>query len=282
MEYVHWAEDADIVPAQTLYLTGCNLSCRFCQTADERARLPSARLDSKLFAGILARGKAAGARTVNILGGEPTVNLPALLEIFAETGDFPGLVWNSNLYGTAEAFALLDGIVDIYMGDIKFGNSACAKKLAGAADAGEAAAERAMEIFARSPEALIVRHLLLPGHFACCAEPVLRWIACHLPGVRVSLKTVYMPPRDLAERQPEKRFLTPEETSRANRLALSLGLRLTRDAASPPPGGDETGNTPGIEPTAFETIIASDGAVYLRHVTREASEMLRAAVGGPY
>jgi putative pyruvate formate lyase activating enzyme len=279
LEYVHWGEDADIVPAQTLYLTGCNLTCRFCQTGEEQRR-PTDRLTPELFRQILARGRRAGARTVNILGGEPTVNLPALLELFAAAGDFPGLVWNTNLYGSAEAFRLLDGLVDVYLADLKFGSSGCAETLAGAGDAGETAQARAAEIFARAPAALIARHLVVPGHFDCCTRPVLEWIARRLPGVRVSLKTVYLPPRTLPAACREKRFLTPEEAAEARRLAESLRLRLTRDAPWPEaPGLGET--EPGGRPAPVEAVIAPDGRGYLRHIGREAAEVLKSLEARP-
>jgi putative pyruvate formate lyase activating enzyme len=277
MEYVHWAEDADLVPAQTLYLAGCNLGCRFCQTRAERNRLPEIELTPALFRDILARGREAGAATVNVLGGEPTVNLPALLELFAETGDFPGLVWNTNLYGSSEAFELLAGVADIFLGDLKFGNPGCAAGLAGAADAGEVARERAEEIFARSPEALIVRHLVLPGHFACCARPVLEWIGRRLPGVRVSLKTIYAPPPGLAPADGLNRFLPREEAGAALELAREIGLRLTRDAPPPLPAAPGTASRPGSLPTVCEALISPEGGIYLRHITREVFEAARAA-----
>lgn len=277
LEYVHWGEDADIVPAQTLYLTGCNLACCFCQTAEEQKTLPSVRLTPDLFRQILTRGRQAGARYVNILGGEPTVNLPALLKLFAEVGDFPGLVWNTNLYGSAEAFELLDGLVDVFMADIKFGNPNCGQELAGAGEAGEVARRRAREIFSRSPEALIVRHLVLPGHYKCCTRPVLEWIARNLPGVRVSLKTVYLPPGSLEAGRPESGFLSPEEAARARKLAQDLGLRLTRDAdLSPPPAPAASAGPSGSDSLLMEVVVGPDGRVYMRHIVREAAEVLQA------
>ena len=275
MEYVHWAEDAVIAPAQTLYLDGCNLSCSFCQTGEERARLPAARLTPELFRRILASGREQSAKSVDILGGEPGVNLFALLELFAESGDFDNLVWNTNLYCTAEACELLHGVADIVLGDVKFGSPACAARLAGTADATEVAWRRAEEIHARSPDALILRHLVLPGHFSCCTRPVLGKIAERFPGVPVSLKTVYMPPRGMRPDAPEKRFLSASEADAAFALARSLGLRPTDDAALPD-SRRPVGGTSGAD-GEFEIAVTPDGGVYLRHARREAVDMLLAA-----
>ena len=277
MEYVHWAEDAVIAPAQTLYLDGCNLSCSFCQTREERQRLPAARLTPELLRRILASGREKGAASVDILGGEPGVNLFALFELFAESGDFDNLVWNTNLYCTAEACELLAGVADIILGDVKFGSPACAARLAGTADATEIAWRRAAEIHARTPGALILRHLVLPGHFSCCSRPVLENVAEHFAGVPVSLKTVYMPPRDMRPDAPEKRFLSAGETDAAFALARSLGLRLTDDATLAQSRRSEAGDGTNGADNEFEIAIAPDGGVYLRHAHREAVDMLLAA-----
>lgn len=274
LEYVHWAEDADITPAQTLHLRGCNLRCSFCQTRGDEARLPSAKLDAGIFKNIIERGRLAGAKSVDILGGEPGVNLFSLLEIFADAGDFPGLVWNTNLYMTAEARALLDGVADVWLADLKFGSVFCAEALSGAADAAETAFTRAEEIFSVTPERLILRHLVVPGHFHCCTKPVLERIARLFPGVRVSLRTGYMPPRDLRENARENRFPSPADSERAMELARNLGVRLTRVAA-PPEGGAIAVNAGKSD---FELAITPGGEVYARHATSEAIGLL-AAVG---
>ena len=83
--------------------------------------------------------------------------------------DLPPVVWKSDFYGTPDAFELLNGIVDVYVADFKFGNDACAYRLA--------KVDRYVSILTRNLVAanqgdLIVRHLLLPGHFECCYRPI--------------------------------------------------------------------------------------------------------------
>jgi putative pyruvate formate lyase activating enzyme len=70
---------------------------------------------------------------------------------------------------------------------------------------------------------VVVRHLLMPGHFDCCTEPVLAWLAAR-PDLRVSLLTQYVPPAHA--RGPLARPLDPGDAARAAALAGSLGLRL--------------------------------------------------------
>ena len=72
-----------------------------------------------------------GARTLQWVGGEPTIHLPAILRAMAAADHLPPVVWKSDFHFTPEALALLDGVVDIYIADYKFGNDACARRLSG-------------------------------------------------------------------------------------------------------------------------------------------------------
>jgi putative pyruvate formate lyase activating enzyme len=65
-----------------------------------------------------------------ILGGEPTIHLPAALELVSHLPDDAKLVWKTNAHGSAQARALLDGLFDVWLADYKFGNDDCARRLA--------------------------------------------------------------------------------------------------------------------------------------------------------
>src|SRR5262249_53895629 len=129
---------------------------------------------------------AEGARTIMILGGEPTVNLPAALEIVAALPDTAKLVWKTNAHSSAQARALLDGLFEVWLADYKFGNAACAQRLAGISGYPSVVQENLL--WANTHTELIVRHLLMPGHVNCCWAPVAEWLAAQLPGVKVNLR----------------------------------------------------------------------------------------------
>ena len=73
---------------------------------------------------------------------------------------------------------------------------------------------------------------------------------------------------------PEKRFLTRPEAEAAQGLAESLGLRLTRDAARPGPAAGEPIEDPERGQAPVEVVLTPDGRVYMRHIGREAAEIL--------
>jgi putative pyruvate formate lyase activating enzyme len=103
----------------------------------------------------------------------------------------PPVVWKSDFHGTPQAFELLDGVVDVYVADFKFGNDECARRLAGIQNYTRIIT-RNLKI-AASQSKLIIRHLLLPGHAECCYRPIVSWLHDNLPSVPLSLRDGYLP-----------------------------------------------------------------------------------------
>lgn len=189
---VEYGEEPELVPSHLFYLSGCDLRCVFC-IAEANAFDPSrgTELTSPFFNDAVAWGRARGAVNVQWVGGEPTIHLPNLLRVMAQCPDLPPVVWKSDFYGTPEAFELLDGVADVYVADFKFGNDACARRLAGVEDYVRFVT-RNLKIAAGQGR-LIVRHLLLPGHADCCYRPVVEWLAANLPQVPFSVRDGYLP-----------------------------------------------------------------------------------------
>jgi len=189
---VECGEEEIINPCHLFYLSGCDLRCVFC--INEINSFDPSRghdLTPEFFREALAKGKDRGAKTLQWVGGEPTIHLPAILRVMAGEEHLPPVVWKSDFHFTPEALALLDGVVDIFVADYKFGNDACARRLSGINNY-TAILQRNL-LAAAGKARLIVRHLLMPGHFECCWLPVARWLAEHLPEVEVSIRGGFMP-----------------------------------------------------------------------------------------
>jgi putative pyruvate formate lyase activating enzyme len=189
---VEYGEELELIPSHLFYLSGCDLRCAFC-IAEANAFDPrrGRELTPTFFAEAVAWGRHQDARNVQWVGGEPTIHLPRILEVMATCPDLPPVVWKSDFYGTPEAFALLEGIVDVYVADFKFGNDACATRIAGVENYVETVTRNLLHVAERDD--LIVRHLLLPGHFDCCYRPVVAWLRRHLPRVKFSIRDGYLP-----------------------------------------------------------------------------------------
>ena len=222
---LEYGEEEELVPSHLFYLSGCDLRCAFCvgeiNAFDPRRGQP---LTPGFLGAAVAHGRREGAKTLQWVGGEPTIHLPSILEAMAGCDDWPPIVWKSDFHGTPEAFALLDGVVAVYLADFKFGNDTCARRIAGI-DNYLAVVTRNLETAARQGD-LIVRHLLLPGHFDCCFRPVSGWLRAHLPGVKFSVRDGYLPSWQAHRHAELARPLDRGHGTRARELAEHAGLRV--------------------------------------------------------
>ncbi|MGL5094993.1 MAG: radical SAM protein, partial [Planctomycetia bacterium] len=193
---VEYGDETELTPSHVFYLSGCDLRCVYC-IAEENAFDPTRGvvLDGAFLRQAVADGRARGARNLQWLGGEATIHLPAILSAMAECDDLPPIVWKSNFHMTPEVFDLLDGVVDLFLADFKFGDDRCAQALGGGDDYIEIVTrnlKHAARLRADGVD-LIVRHLVLPNHVDCCARRIIDWTADHLPDVKFSLRGGYLP-----------------------------------------------------------------------------------------
>lgn len=218
----------------TIFFTGCNLKCLFCQNYQISWYHEGRPVSDEELAGMMIGLEAQGALNINLVS--PThVLLPVLRALwiaFREGLDIP-LVWNSNGYESLEAVRRLDGIVDIFLPDLKYHSPEISRKYSGAADYFERAAPAVKEMYLQQPvlelgpdetagRGLVIRHLILPG----CVEDSLRilaWIRENLgPTIGLSLMSQYHP----CHKAPDeiRRTLTREEYARAVETAKTLDL----------------------------------------------------------
>ena len=222
---VEVSDELEIIPCFAVALGGCDLRCDFCITGVSSWNAAAgASFDARAVAARAKQALRAGARTVMLLGGEPTIHLPAALAFVAEMPATAELVWKTNAHGSEDARALLAGMFNTWVADFKFGNDACAERLARVPDYVRVVQENLL--WANEDSRLIVRHLLMPGHVECCWKPVAQWLAAELPGVKVNLRFGFWPAWH-SRRHPELRQPpSAEECAQASRIARGLSLRL--------------------------------------------------------
>ncbi len=224
-EMIHNGEESELIPSHQVYFAGCNLRCEFCSVAEwnEQPEAAEPVKYEQLQRTIKLRRKR-GAKTLNLLGGEPTVSLPGVLRLLSRLDADTRVVLNSNMFYSDQTDDLLTGLVDVYLADFKCGNSDCAADLL---DAGEYVPVVKNNILRAAAKAdLIVRHTILPGHGKCCVEPLLRWLADKLPQAKVSLRTDYIPPAE-AQFAPAG-YPQPGDMTEAEELARRFNLNLIK------------------------------------------------------
>ena len=256
------SDELELIPTFAVALSGCDLRCDFCITGRESWN-PRAGLGFSATA-MAEQARAAlaeGAKTIMVLGGEPTIHLPAALEFVSHLPASAKLIWKTNAHGSAQARELLDGMFDVWLADFKFGNDACALRLAKTPDYVRVVREnllwfagaerRAVGVQASACSGdtlkrelqrelqragsetgvpahgeLIVRHLLMPGHVECCWRPVAEWLAENLPGVKVNLRSGFWPAWQAARHAELRRTVSELESHRAGEIADKFGLHL--------------------------------------------------------
>ena len=226
---LHMGEEEPLRPAHAIFFSGCTATCAFC-TAAKFAFRPTygvAVSPAQLAARIIHR-QQAGARSICFIGGDPAPHIPFILATLDELGEQRRIptVFNSNFFLTGEALGLLEGAIDIYLPDLKFGPAlgaqSCGERIGGMPDYWAVVTGCIDRVYRRA-ERLIVRHLLMPGHFDCCTVPVLRWLAAR-PGIEVSLLTQYLAPAHA--RGELAQSLAQADVTRALALATQLNLTL--------------------------------------------------------
>lgn len=229
-EFIHMGEEPDLIPSYTIFFAGCTFECVFCQNWDISTKPESGIFISPSEMAIMIAARAVGgkssrkARAVNVnwVGGDPTSNLPFILETLRHcTVNIPQ-VWNSNMYLTEESMRLLDGVIDVYLTDFKYGNDKCAIRLSNAPNYMRIITRN--HLLARSQAEMIIRHLVLPGHVECCSRPALTWISENLRNVKVNVMAQYRPEHKAREYCEIARPLQISEFEKAMNIALELGL----------------------------------------------------------
>lgn len=228
-EMMHLGEESLLRPAHAIFFSGCTATCSFC-TAAKFAFRPTygvAVSAAQLAERIVVRQRE-GARSLCFIGGDPVPHIPFLLATLAALGERKRIpaVLNSNFYLSERALELLHGAIDIYLPDLKFGPASgaqsCGEQIGGMPDYWRIVTGVIDQLY-RQGERLLVRHLLMPGHWACCTVPILHWLA-ERPGLEISLLTQYLAPAHA--RGALAAPLTSAEIDQAYHLARALQLRL--------------------------------------------------------
>jgi len=226
----------------TIFMSGCNLRCVFCQNYDISQIVNGTRVNPEQLAAIMLRLQELGCHNINIVTPEHVVpQVVEALYLAAQRGLRLPLVYNTSAYDSRESLQVLDGLVDIYMPDFKVWTHESARRyLKSKEDYAEVARESIREMHRQvgnlqidelglAYRGLLLRHLVMPG-LVEESKAILKWIADTLgPNTYVNLMAQYHPANKVGESYPEiNRLVYREEYIEVLEYAQSLGLRLDR------------------------------------------------------
>jgi len=220
-EFLHYGEETMLVPSHTIFFSGCNFSCVFCQNWDISQQQKGIYIEPEKLASII---ESTGGKNVNWVGGEPTPNLPYILQVLKHCNANIPQVWNSNMYCSMETMKLLDGIIDVYLTDFKYGNDECAHRLSGIKNYWAVVTRN--HVIAYSQADMIIRHLVMPNHVECCSLPVLEWISKNAPQAWVNIMAQYHPDYKASEYAEINRVPSENEYRAAFKYGKEINLKI--------------------------------------------------------
>jgi putative pyruvate formate lyase activating enzyme len=220
----------------TIFFSNCNLRCRFCQNYQISQEGMGSEISDRQLAEMMLMLQTKGCHNINLVS--PTHFIPSIvsaLEIAAGKGLKVPLVYNTNGYEKVETLEMLDGIIDIYLPDIKYSANDIAVTFSNApkyVDYNKAALKEMyrqvgdlkMDKDGIALKGLMVRHLVLPNDLAG-TQKALKFISGELSrDVPVGIMAQYKPCYKAIDDAHLGRTLTPDEYRKAVRLAKESGL----------------------------------------------------------
>lgn len=234
----------------TIFFARCNLRCQYCQNHDISQTDAGELVEPEDLAAVMLELQDLGCHNINFVSPTHVVApILAAVLIAAKAGLRLPLVYNTGGYDSLSALQLLDGVIDIYMPDMKYASAQSARIYSKAPRYPQANQAAVKEMHRQvgdlviderglAQRGLLVRHLVLPNGLAGTAE-IVRFLAEEIsPNTYLNLMDQYRPAYNV-KRYPNQfsklnRPLRPEEYAEAVRLAQQAGLkRLDQRRALP-------------------------------------------------
>ena len=209
----------------TIFFSMCNMSCVFCQNHQFSQHKAGKEVSFEELADIMLELQAKGCHNINLV--TPSHNVPQIINAIAiarDKGLDIDIVYNSNGYDSLESLKLLDGIVDIYLPDLKYADDKMAEKYSNVKNYVEVSKQAVLEMYRQVGDNLIIRHLVMP-HNISGTDKVLRFIRDEISkDVCISLMGQYYPCNNSYKYPELAEKLSLKEYKKAYEIMFSLGL----------------------------------------------------------
>ncbi len=219
----------------TVFFCGCNMSCAFCQNHRISRDGRGEGLSCEALCDVFLRLAQSGVHNINLVSAGHF--LPEVAKAVAKAkaaGIGIPFVYNTNAYELPEALAQLQGLIDVYLPDLKYVSEEAARLYSGAPNYFDVAGRAILEMRRQAPRneeqdgvlkrGVLIRHLVLPG-LRRDSMAALDWIARECPDTPVSLMAQYTPADRASEHPSINRRVTTFEYESVLAHFHSLGLR---------------------------------------------------------
>ena len=234
----HFGEERELVGSGgsgTIFFAGCNLGCIFCQNFDISHHRHGHQVTIEQLIRSMIDVQSYGCSNINFV--TPTHVVPAIaaaIELARKKGLTLSIVYNTGGYDSVETLKLLDGLVDIYMPDMKYSDSDVAKELSNAPDYPQINFAAVKEMHRQvgdlqtkngvATRGLLIRHLVLPENLAGSFE-IIDFLAEQISAsTTINVMDQYRPCFKASEHSGINRRPTHEEFASARCYAIKKGL----------------------------------------------------------
>ncbi len=217
----------------TVFFSGCSLRCVYCQNYEISRQCGGRVITEEELIEIFKDLENQGAHNINLVN--PTHYSYQLFESLTKYKPSVPVVWNTGGYDLAETLKEGEGLVDVYLTDIKYVSDKVSKKYSGAENYFSVATKAVLEMKRQVgtdvfdsdgmlQRGMIIRHLVLPGNVSQ-AKGVLDWISANLPhDTIISLMSQYTPCGEAGEYPTINRRISQREYDLVLDHAEKLGL----------------------------------------------------------
>lgn len=228
----------------TIFFSWCNLRCVFCQNWEISQKGIGREVAPQELAEMMLTLQEQGCHNINLVSPSHVVaQIVAAVKLAAEQGLHLPLIYNTGGYDSIEALALLEGIIDIYMPDMKYGDSTIARRYsrvrnyvavnrAAVKEMHRQVGDLLLDAQGIAQRGLLVRHLVLPAELAG-TESVLAFLSREISlNTYLNLMDQYRPCYRADEYPPLDRPISASEYTSALHLAQRYGLQRLDHAAA--------------------------------------------------
>jgi len=220
----------------TIFFSGCNLNCIYCQNSDISQNVSGKEVSKEVLAEIMLELQSRGSHNINLVSPTHVCSqIVMALYIAAQRGLHIPIVYNTGGYDSVQTLKILDGIIDVYMPDMKYSQPEIGEELSGIPDYPYRNQCAVKEMFRQvgdlqlssqgiAERGLLVRHLILPGDLAG-SEVILKFLAGEISTeTYINIMDQYRPSYQADRHAGMSRRITVDEYQSAVNTALSLGI----------------------------------------------------------
>ena len=236
----HFGEEEELVGrygSGTIFFSHCNMTCVFCQNYEISYCGEGQVVTPEELSEFMLHLQSKKCHNINLVS--PGHIVPQIVEgifLAANKGLHIPIVFNTNSYDLTDTLKLLDGIIDIYLPDIKFGDDFTAQKYLGVKQYYSIAKAAVKEMYRQvgnltvnnqktAYKGLLVRHLVMPENLAA-TEEIMRFIADEIsPDTYVNIMAQYFPAHKAHDYRELKRRISKQEFAAALKAAELSGLK---------------------------------------------------------